>query len=301
MQRRPRIVAPLILILAGVLFLFNNFGLLPWGMWGALWRFWPLILVLLGLEIIVGRAPAWVSVLAVILTLLAVGGLVAYGLAVRGGLRGRALVSEELYQPLEDLTSAQVKLTLGVGNVTLNALADSPALLAGEVQYPAGSPIHQSFDTKGGQGLLHLEAEGGAEWFPAWLGRQEVRWDLGLTPRIPLELEVEAGVGETELDLRELRVERFLLDTGVGEVSVTFPAEVEETRARVEAGVGSITLVIPEGVAARISVDTGIGAVHVDQRRFPRSGDFYLSSRFEEAQHRLRLTIDGGIGKITVQ
>lgn len=270
-------------------------------MWGTLWRFWPLILVLLGLEIIVGRAPAWVSALIIALTLLAVGGLIAYGFTTGAALRRQTLISQKVYQSLEDVASAQVKLTLGAGNVTLNALSDSPALLAGEVQYPAGSSVHQSFEAKGGQGLLRLEAEGGAEWFLTWLGRQEMRWDLGLTPRIPLELEVESGVGKAQLDLRELQVERFLLNTGVGEVSVAFPAQVEETRATVEAGVGSITLIVPEGVAARISVDTGIGAVDVDQHRFPRSGDLYLSSHFEEAEHRLRLTLDGGIGKITVR
>jgi len=301
MRRRPRIVLPLILILVGVLLLLNNFGLLPWSIWGALIHFWPLILVLLGLEIILGRAPTWASAPIAVLTLLAVGGLIAYGIITGGALQGPALVSEEVYQPLNDLTSAQVKLTLGAGNVTLDALPGGKALLAGKVQYPAGSPVRQSFEVRGGRGLISLKAGEEAEWFSTWLGGQRMEWDLGLTPSIPLELEVQAGVGETELDLRELQVRSFTLDAGVGRVSVTFPARVEETTATVEAGVGNITLVIPEGVAARISVDTGIGPVHIDQERFPRSDDVYLSPDFEEAQHRLWLSIDGGVGEITVR
>ncbi|RJR25472.1 hypothetical protein C4578_01560 [Candidatus Microgenomates bacterium] len=42
------------LIFAGVILLLNNLGLVSWSVWASLWKFWPLILVLGGLEIIFG-------------------------------------------------------------------------------------------------------------------------------------------------------------------------------------------------------------------------------------------------------
>lgn len=45
-----------ILISAGLIFLLNNFGIIPWAVWGVIWRFWPLGLVLVGLQLAFGRS-----------------------------------------------------------------------------------------------------------------------------------------------------------------------------------------------------------------------------------------------------
>jgi hypothetical protein len=46
----------LMLIIAGVLLLLNNTGILPWAIWGVLWRFWPVLFILWGLQLIAGRS-----------------------------------------------------------------------------------------------------------------------------------------------------------------------------------------------------------------------------------------------------
>src|SRR5215210_2097893 len=60
--RRPHhmpVLGPVLLILAGSVFLLNNLGILPWNVWGDVWRLWPLIPIAIGLDIIVGRrSPA---------------------------------------------------------------------------------------------------------------------------------------------------------------------------------------------------------------------------------------------------
>jgi len=45
------------LLTIGVLLLFNNFGLLPWGVWVILLRFWPILLIVWGVEIAFGKSP----------------------------------------------------------------------------------------------------------------------------------------------------------------------------------------------------------------------------------------------------
>lgn len=45
-----------LLILLGLIFLLNNLDIIPWSIWDNLWRFWPLILILWGLQIMLGRS-----------------------------------------------------------------------------------------------------------------------------------------------------------------------------------------------------------------------------------------------------
>jgi hypothetical protein len=44
-----------LLILFGVFFLLSNFGVLSWSVWEIIARFWPSVLILMGLEIILGK------------------------------------------------------------------------------------------------------------------------------------------------------------------------------------------------------------------------------------------------------
>lgn len=62
------IVPAFFFILLGFLFLMNNLGILPWYIWSTLWRFWPVILILIGIQILVGKSVA----ARIIMTILAV-------------------------------------------------------------------------------------------------------------------------------------------------------------------------------------------------------------------------------------
>ena len=70
--------------------------------------------------------------------------------------------------------------------------------------------------------------------------------------------------------------------------------------ATLETGVGESTVTIPSGVAARVRVNRGIGDVNIPDG-FKRDGDTYVSPDFETAEHRVDLTIKGGVGTITVR
>jgi hypothetical protein len=49
-------IGALLLITLGILFLLNNFGVISWEVWNDLWRFWPVILILIGLELLAGKS-----------------------------------------------------------------------------------------------------------------------------------------------------------------------------------------------------------------------------------------------------
>ncbi len=64
------------LIIAGVLFLLNSFGVVPWEVWNSVWRFWPIVLVLWGIQVLLGGS----SFARAIITILTVASLVVVAL-----------------------------------------------------------------------------------------------------------------------------------------------------------------------------------------------------------------------------
>ena len=75
MERRPGYVGPLLLIAIGFILMLNKLGMLHWWSWGSLWPYWPVILVLWGIEIIARHSES--SVVYLIAVLLSIALIVA--------------------------------------------------------------------------------------------------------------------------------------------------------------------------------------------------------------------------------
>lgn len=56
-HRRHSGVGGLLLVFAGIIFLLNSTGVLPWEFWNFVWPLWPVLLIIIGLRIILGRIP----------------------------------------------------------------------------------------------------------------------------------------------------------------------------------------------------------------------------------------------------
>jgi hypothetical protein len=303
-RSHPSIVGPLVLITAGVLLLLNQAGRLPWGIWGTLWRFWPLILVLIGLEVLLGLARStalYVGGLIVALAVIVSVVLLAVYIGQRPGVVSPAVGTERVVEALGDADGGRITLDFALGTLEVGALASSPNFVEGQIEYSRYSrPVQKGFRVSGTEARFSLQARG--QSIPFWLpGDATELWSLQFTPRIPLELEVAAGAGNVLLDLRELKVTRLEVNGGAGRTDITFPAGAASTRASVSSGVGEIVVRIPENVGARIRIDKALASVRLESTRFSLSGDEYVSTNYQTAENRLELDLETAVGAITIR
>ncbi len=304
-RRRPSLVGPLILITAGLLFLLANLGMLPYSFWEIGARFWPLILILVGVDLIIGRHSIVGSLIVVVLWIVLLGGIFflsmnpAIGLLPTATLLPAATgVSDTLSQPLDDLKSATVVLNIGTARTNVHALnSDTSNLLQGTFQHAQGTRVVKTYDAVGSAGRLALSEEG-VNFFLG--GTSTSTWDVGLYPQVPLALQINGGVGRATLDLTDLQVTSLSVDSGVGTVDVTTPKSGIAT-VSLNGGVGSATVKIPQGVSARIRVSAGLGGINVDTARFPKFGDLYQSADYASASSKVDIQVDGGLGSIRIQ
>ncbi len=68
-----------ILLVAGFLFLLNSLGIVSWNVWNYIWQFWPVVLILWGVQVILGRNPFSRFIVGV-LALIIVGLIVIFGI-----------------------------------------------------------------------------------------------------------------------------------------------------------------------------------------------------------------------------
>ena len=294
-------VGPIILIGAGLIFLLNNLGVVGWDIWATLLRLWPILLIAVGLDLLVGRRfPLGSVLLALVL-------IVVLVLAVRGTLTTPVVASdagvdrtETISQDLGSEERAEVDIKFGTGNLNISALNEgSGQLVQGTVDLSRDERVTDSYRVSNGVGYYTLESQGSWSWGAEVFTDQGKDWDLGLNRDIQLDLEVDAGAGKSVLDLGVLNLRRFNLDGGVGQVTVKLPAAGRYDMT-INGGVGQVTLMVPEGLAARVRVDGGLGGVDV-QGDFQRQGDVYITGDYNTAADRATIEVNGGVGRTVIK
>lgn len=274
---------PIVFIGVGVVALLVNMGVLSRTNIVVLFRLWPLILILIGVDIMFGRrAPAigaliGVAAVALVIVLMLIGPSLGWS-------DDREVKSERFREALGEATSARVSLDLVSGPTTITALRDSDDLIDADLHYTGKIRFKVRGTREKSVSLSHHGGDWSFFWFDWFDVDDDLRWDIGLSPRLPLDLEVNGGSGRLDLDLSELQLTELNLDVGSGSVEADLPAVEEHYEAQVDGGSGSCTLRLADGADAGLKIDGGSGSFTIE------IGD--------EAHVTLRL--DGGSGGFSI-
>lgn len=294
-----------VLILLGVFGLLWNFNVLPDGFWGEFWTLWPLLLVAVGVNLVLSRQRAWLGSAAALAVV--TGSLVAaWVLAVAdpGAPRGLTISSESISVKSDGAQSARLNLTVAAGDLTLTSGAPAGLLLSGGSQGSVAEVTDQRVSVRSSDGRRTVDVRLNSEWnfeFPPRRSRSwEGRWILRHAEGIPTDIRIETGASDLDLDLRELNVQSLNVDGGAADIDMVLPANAGRTSAEFSIGAADLDITIPAGVAARIDFDGGISSLNIDESRFPKVGDRYVSRDFESAANRVTIKIEAGVSDITI-
>lgn len=311
--RPPRsrsVFLPIVLIGLGVLLLLSNMGIFPISGWAVLWRFWPVALIALGIDVIFGRRTVGGAIAGGILILLLLG--VAIGAAFLAEripflvelTQPTTMRHETVEHPLSDLKSAKVTIDWTSVPGHLSALDDSSNLIEASVAYRG----ELSFDVKT-QGdhadvLLDSYQQGASSGFFIF-DDQDSRWDVKLSPQVSLDLRLDVGSGSCNFDLTGLDVKNLDLDGGSGSLRLTLPAAAGFD-GKIKGGSGSITLIAPKAVGLRVELTDGSGSFNPGDRFRLVSGEanddgMWETENYDKADYKIVLEIDQGSGSITIQ
>ncbi|MCD4738701.1 MAG: toast rack family protein [Anaerolineae bacterium] len=147
-------------------------------------------------------------------------------------------------------------------------------------------------------------------------------WELRFNDNVRLDLSIDFGAGDAEIDLRHLAVtelditigageiivdakgnrtlERLDLDLGAGDVKLDLRGDwSEDVDVNIQGGIGRTAIRLPRDIGVRVDVTKGIGTVHADGFRI--EDDAYVNELYEEAGVVLYLTVQAGVGEIYLE
>jgi hypothetical protein len=264
--------------------------------WGTLISLWPILVIAVGFDILVGKRSLLASLAGMALVLVILFGALWYSGARIAG--GQPLGGEQVSQPLDGATQANLTFEPGAGEIRLEALTDSNQLVAGRVPDERGYQVSQGFSQSSGTANLALRSEGAVYMFPNF-GGDNYLWDLGVTNAIPVNLKVNLGAGQADLNLADLQAKEIEVDLGVGFVTVDVP---EQTNANVsvDGAIGQLVIIVPAGSGVRVDADTAMVNLNLPDD-FREQNGAHISSNYESADYKIDLHVGLAIGDVQVR
>lgn len=184
----------------------------------------------------------------------------ALGAAPAGAQTWRTL---DVSRQLHDSGALQVKVQYGAGRLELHAAA-TRVLYDMRLRYDAErtEPLHAFTQNPR---VLRLGVRKQNVKVPNDRNPAEMRLDLA--DAVPMELSLELGAVEADLDLTRLRLQRLDVQTNASEATLRFDSPNPEpmTSMRLDVGAASLkALRLANANAEEISVDAGVGNVDLD-------------------------------------
>jgi hypothetical protein len=296
--RRQGIVGAFFWITLGVVLLLATLQVIPLDVWAVLLNLWPLLLVAIGLDLIIGRRSRVGAVISFFFLLIILGA--ALFVMLGGVWGGFASEGDSITYPLRGANSAEVVLNPGVGSLRIGPLANSDNLVEGRIFSGRGERILTSAvpDQDVEAARFSMMSEGMVKFTPV-APSSRWSWDLQINNSIPLDIEISLGAGTAELDLRELQVRRVQVEQGLGRVTVYLPNQ-EQAEVYIDGAMGETILVVPRGFPIQIRFDAAMAWGDIPDE-YSRDGSIYRSPAYREGQAALRVEVSQAIGRLYVR
>jgi hypothetical protein len=282
---------PAILILAGVIALLINTGQIPAGRFYLLFDLWPLILIVIGVELIIRRSVhgAAGDVAAALVVLVAVVGALAYVAAAPNPSTTHTLDSSK---PIGNLEQASVEIDVGSATVTLTGgTAIGSDLYRAHLQYSGPKP-EITVDRSG-----KVQISQSSRNVPFVPSRRLVI-DLQVNSGIPWSINVNSGASTKTFDLSSLHVGSIQLNTGTSRDDITLGRPSGVVNVSINGGALTVHLHRPTGTAASVHVSGGAVNLNFDGHETHAVGS--AEGTTETAPDMYHIEINGGACNVTM-
>lgn len=305
-------LAALLLLILGIVLLLNTTGLVGWEIWWEIFRFWPLILIAVGLNIVLAPRFPLLSTL-VVAVIFAAGVGAAYLSKQTSESYGYQLGYESAYSSNPaDIHTLEMDIGFGAGSL---AIGSDMSDFQGDLFFVRSTGIDFAVDETRNEGVsevalsldgtetLRSDDDGwnvNIDLFGLFRSLGDIDWDVGLSPDVIVRLDIDAGAADIDLNLRDVSLETLDMDIGAADADIDLPANAGHTDVYIDAGAADIDIAVPANVAARIELDSALISLDVDTSRFPGSDGMYQSHGYDTAQNRVYISINAGVSDISI-
>lgn len=317
-----------LLIILGVLWLLRSMDLLHI-QWNLILPYWPVLLILAGIILLLGAKERNASggLVGLLITMAVLGGIVNktdraidtdnwnfgwndHDRWDRGEDRdedykkertdkegSKALSGNYKYEMEDFIEKASFNLEGGAGSFTLKGNTDK-LFEAKTRSNLIGFTSSTSVNKLDNSATVNLKMEEGDISIKNGEIKNEAKIQLNDKPVWKVDLGIGAGKGN--FDFSDYKVESLNVSTGVADMDIRMGDKMSVANLKIESGVASVTIEIPSSVGCEMRIDGALNAKSLDGLD-KVSNNLYRSAGFETAEKKIFIDFEGGLTSVNIK
>jgi len=301
---------PLLLITLGLVFLLVNFGFIPGVTALSLLNLWPLLLILVGVDIAIGRR--WpLAALGIDVAVIALGlAFVATQPSFLGTpfwiVNGSAGGERDVSVARQRATSLSLDINGGAGRFRVSG--GSTMLVEAHSGNDDLRLRRADFDKAGEHADVRIDQSGSRR-----VGGATTVVETRIASDVATELSINGGAGEFIIDLADVVVSRAELNVGAASLTITLPKPAAPSTSapttkptadvsiEINAGASNIFIDVPEGVEARVTTTGALLSLRSTNTLVTVSGNSAETPGYASATARITVRVTAGASSITIR
>lgn len=310
-MRLDRIMWGIVLLFVGGVLLLENFNVIDF-YWRSIWRFWPIFLIIAGVNILFNKNKSQVGGMVSIAILIATLILLFFKgqerpdrrITIIDQLEDRnsdrdsrenSSNNQHLFLPyIADSLTKRTVLNISGGGTTFELKGHTDSLISADVNTRRNVFVLIKNVSKDSVTTLNLKMRGKGDWNT---GGNNV--DVMLNTNPIWEVHMNMGAGEADFDLSDYKVREFNFDGGAAALDVKLGALLPITDVNVKTGIADVQIKIPTASGCRIKAKTGLSSKEFTG--FTKLDDnIYETPNFKTSTNKIFINFDGGLSSFEV-
>lgn len=306
-MKTDRIMWGIVLLFIGGVLLLENFNIIDFH-WGRVWRFWPIFLIIGGVNILFSKSKSQIA------------GIISIGILVvtlcilfyKGQQPSHKEVwvkshTEERYDsdtprdvtyshPYTDSASVKNILNLSGGGTSFDLKEATDSLIIANVQRKLGDYVLET-DKVDSITSVTFKMKGKNKWNMGDGGNDV---DLKLNANPIWEVHMNMGAGEVNFDLSGFKIREFNFDGGAAALEIKFGDRLPITDVNIKTGVADVKIDVPASSGCRIKTKTGLSSKDFSGFNKLEEG-LYESPNYKTSVKKIFVNLDGGLSNFEVK
>ncbi|NPV69058.1 MAG: hypothetical protein HPY55_00250 [Firmicutes bacterium] len=302
------LIEGLLFVAVGLVLLGNTLGYISWRVWLDAAAYWPVILIVIGVLVLLRRRVpgllvflliVMIALNAISLPLQFAGNWPDY--VFRPGSPPRPFPGDDrsgtvhVSQALEPgVSSLAVAMDLGTGNLELSGGTSN--LIEGYLDYTGATPV-VNYDRSGARATMSIKGE------HAWGRRDGTRssWRIGLNESVPVSLDIDAGAIIADMNLATVKLSALDVGMGAGQLKIRLGDNGLATDVTINTGASEVTVVVPSSVGMRVKTSSAFTEQNLGSAGFAKSDGHWVTPNYGSSKSTVEIRISSVLTKLRVE
>lgn len=296
----------LFLVLLGILILLSNFSVIDIHL-GAIWKFWPIVIILWGVSYIVNRdfiRILFAAVSAIILALVVFGAGQSF-LKIFNKHIDFEITNDKRYSYADttkfvesfksNIKYADLKIDGGVGSFNITEPTDDLISITALGDKSDYSLTRKDFENNASVDFIMTKTK-------IKLNKKSMnnKVQLSLNPTPIWNMNINLDAADIDFDLTPYKISSAKFDVGAASLEIKIGDKYPETIMDFDFGASSVKIWIPDSSGCEIRSNVALSSKHFENfKNIERK--LFRTENFESSKNKIYLRLDGAVSSVEVQ